>query len=262
MNSWAECAREEPISVFPVHDRTPFKAEEPSEEIAAKLNLPPPKKDAGGDDGAPKSKEPLQERLFHASLDVIHKLKQDAGGQFSSYEVVCAHFWKTVVKARDLEDEQMVGLGVLANMRSRMNPSLPQGYFGNAILFTFAVSFASDLASENFTTTASRVHHAALECNLPNLWALVHWLELRRNVFGSRLQLDLSSMTIASSPKFRVYAVDFGLGGPPLAVRCACANSDGQMVLFPGRHGGIDVCMRLTKAAMCRLLHDPKFLPS
>lgn len=267
MNSWAECARNEGISVKPVHDRTPFKIEKPSEEMAASLNLPPCRTEAAGEIGPVKPQEPTVEKLFHVTPTLINKLKQEAGASpemsrgFSTFEVLCGHWWRSVMKARNLEDTEMTRFAVLADMRSRVTPPLPPAYFGNAIIFAFANAPYAELKGEPLGSAALKIHKASKDCNEQMLWAKMHWLELHGNKFGSRIQWTGSYMNVASSPRFNVYGVDFGWG-KPVAVRTVHANGDGETVLFPGRESGLDVCMPLAIPAMERLIRDPDFLPT
>lgn len=269
MNSWAEVARGKAMTLAPTHDRSFFRVDEPSQEIASHMNLPPRREDSEGLTGPLKPEEPLVERLFHVSAHMIASLKSLAHTHpppimpprgFSSCEVLCAHWWRRVMKARNLVDHDLVRFAVLADMRTRVTPPLPPSYFGNAIMFAFANSTYGELKGDEFGNIALKIHQASQDCDEPRLWAKVHWLELHGNVFGNRVQFLGSIMNVASSPKFNVYGVDFGWG-KPIAVRTVHVNGDGEMVLFRNPHGGIDVCMPLTRPTMERLLQDPEFLP-
>ena len=69
-------------------------------------------------------------------------------------------------------------------------------------------------------------------------------------------------MAVGSSPRFKVYDVDFGFGKPE-GVRSGTNNRfDGMVYLYPGKSGGrsIDVEISLETSAMERLEKDPKFL--
>ncbi|KAG1361371.1 hypothetical protein COCNU_09G008340 [Cocos nucifera] len=69
-------------------------------------------------------------------------------------------------------------------------------------------------------------------------------------------------VAVGSSPRFKVYDVDFGFGRPE-RVRSGSNNKfDGMMYLYPGREGGrsIDVELTLQKEAMHNLEKDGEFL--
>lgn len=272
MNSWAECARNEPISVPPLHMRTAFAVESPLEERAF-LNYPPEDPSMKGQIGPGNSKEPLMERYFQCTGDMIAKLKQEANrmapngstlnctnngshNYFTSYEALCANWWKHITRARELGDEEtVVRFGVLANMRSRLKSKLPPAYFGNAIIFASAFASAGDILQESLASTAARIHEASIASSEEAMWGIIHWLELHGNKFGSRMRSKAPVVKTASSPRFQVYNVDFG-NGRPLAVRTVKTKGDGEMVLFPSRDGntgGVDICLPLTIQAMERL---------
>lgn len=69
-------------------------------------------------------------------------------------------------------------------------------------------------------------------------------------------------MAVGSSPRFKVYDVDFGFGKPE-GVRSGGNNRfDGMVYLYQGKDGGrsIDVEISLDASAMERLEKDDGFL--
>lgn len=258
--SWAECARGVPISKPPVHDRTVFKVENPSPDKAytlIKLSQNPifDEKHA-----------PIVERVFFFSGEMIKQLKYNASKEgtraYTSYEALCAHVWKSVTKARELKPDQDVHTLVLVNCRRKMNPPVPDEYFGNVIVNGMVITKAKELLGESLGATAQRIHDMIELCNEEALWAQIHYLELRDNYWGV-FKMDSEGLLVASSPRFPIYEVDFGWG-PPTAVRPSRCGGDGEMVLFMGRQRGgfVDVCLKLEKSAMDFLENDPDFLAS
>ena len=145
-------------------------------------------------------------------------------------------------------------------MRWRVTPPLGPAYFGNAVMFALSSTTSCDLMNKDLGDIAFMIHNTAKDCDEARVWPMIHWLELNGNTFGERIQWDESStMRVVSSPKFDVYGVNFGWG-KPVAVRPASVTRAGELVLFPGSHGGIDICMALGQSSMDRLLRDPKFL--
>eukprot|EP00250_Pteridium_aquilinum_P019844 c24599_g1_i1 orf=1-912(-) len=128
MTSWAECARGETISLPPVHTRTLLKLENPSSKEAF-LQV------EGGVDELRKptiDKEKDELMHFHFSKEMVSRLKEKAGGERSSYKAICAHVWKHTSIARNHTYNEKVSFIHIVNMRKRVQPPLPDGYFGNA----------------------------------------------------------------------------------------------------------------------------------
>ncbi|KAF3319851.1 BAHD acyltransferase DCR [Carex littledalei] len=72
----------------------------------------------------------------------------------------------------------------------------------------------------------------------------------------------MNCVAVGSSPRFKVYEVDFGFGRPE-RVRSGSNNKfDGMVYLYSGRDGdgSIDVELTLQPEAMERLEKDEEFL--
>ncbi|XP_050893333.1 shikimate O-hydroxycinnamoyltransferase-like [Lathyrus oleraceus] len=72
------------------------------------------------------------------------------------------HVWRSVSKARALPSDQETKLYVATDGRSRLQPPLPQGYFGNMIFTTTPIVDAWDLMSKPTWYDASRIQVALL----------------------------------------------------------------------------------------------------
>eukprot|EP00249_Psilotum_nudum_P023978 c29046_g1_i4 orf=321-1691(-) len=281
MNSWAECGRGVPISVPPLHDRTVLKIDLPSKDRAALFNFDFPDdfgfkfKDLKATEttaGKQGDGKPLvsAQRLFRFTADMIKKLKtlaaEEGKGDFTSYEVLCAHFWRHVTAARRVEDNAVVCLAVLVNFRSCLSDPLPPSYFGNVINLSAAYAIAGQLYSESLATSASRIREAVVRGKSEDrFWDFLHFLEVHDNLFTDDLlapMLKVVCMNVASSFRFPMYEVDFGWGRPAAVRAARITGGIGEIVLFPGRSGGgsVDVCMPLEADAMERLGSDNTFL--
>ena len=207
----------------------------------------------------------LMQCVFDMPASCIKELKAEAGGSFTTYEVVSAHFWQRVNEARRLPAGALIGFTVLANLRSKLNPPLPSSYFGNVVHFGVAKTWAGNLRHDNLAKIAERIHEAILGCNQDSLLLVMHWLELHGNRFLelAHTWIDIIQVNVASSPRFPAYKVDFGWGCPS-AVRSPKVPGNGEMVLFGGRPGSADgdmeICLALPSPVMKRLLNDPSFL--
>ncbi|KAH7281876.1 hypothetical protein KP509_35G000300 [Ceratopteris richardii] len=251
MNSWAACARNEPLSVIPYHRREALTVEYSSHATTNGFSLPV------SNDISESQRSPLSVKIckfLHVTLSMIDRMKEqassncDAVGEayFSNYDVLCAMLWKAVViaKAEWKLGENLTSICVLGDMRFRVKPELPRGYFGNATIFDHASSTQSEVENGPFHVIAGKIHEACRACNEPRLWAMLKLLEEAPDHRFDRDTMPCvgSSINVISSPKFKVYDVDFGWGNP-LAVRTAYTSMSEDIVLFPGSNGGIDVCL-------------------
>ncbi|KAI5443953.1 hypothetical protein KIW84_012544 [Lathyrus oleraceus] len=103
-------------------------------------------------------------KLTRDQLNILKgKSKEDGNTiNYSSYEMLAGHVWRSVSKARALPSDQETKLYVATDGRSRLQPPLPQGYFGNMILTTTLIAVAGDLMSKPTWYDASRIQDALL----------------------------------------------------------------------------------------------------
>ncbi|KAI5056351.1 hypothetical protein GOP47_0028169 [Adiantum capillus-veneris] len=263
MKSWGECARGVPLSMHPVHMRQALGPE--------KLILPPPYREEENDKAGPPLPRPggrkmeLVQRNFHFTSEMIRKLKNMATtscpadhAPFSSLQALSAHMWKHVIAATDMDESRESIFFLLANMRSRVEPPLPEGYFGNAIMREGSVARKGELQQESLGATTLRMQRLVQtldETLMRTFYGALEVLPINKVFEG--MDFSMVMLQVSSSPRFPVYDVDFGWG-PPLSVQCPLIRGDGEMMWFPGREGGgsIDIGLALTKPAMERLEQD------
>lgn len=198
-------------------------------------------------------------KTFHCSKEMIQKQKAQAeknGNQaFSSFVTVAAHFWRCIVKARQIPDEWPVSMLLLVDVRNRANPPLSSAYFGNCVQITFANSTARELLSQIVSFACSLIKEAVNKCTEESLINVIKWEESNwRNKDRKKPEKDpmreRCTVHVVSSPRFPVYEVDYGWGRP-VNVQAASMNEIGPMVLFPGRDGGgtmdISTCLPLSQ---------------
>ncbi|KAH7287914.1 hypothetical protein KP509_31G002800 [Ceratopteris richardii] len=208
----------------------------------------------------------LVQFVFDLSASDVRKLKADAGEGFTSYEVICAHFWRTTTLARQAPVQSKTSFSVLANCRNHLRPPLSAAYFGNVISFSFALSTAGKVATDPLRVTAGYIHDLVLKLK-NDIVSFMHHLETHGTSIVNdirRARKGIKGHNVASSPRFSVYEVDFGWG-KPRAVRSAKVAGEGELVFFGGRPeacpGDVEICTALPLGIMEQLLKDPLFLP-
>ncbi|GLJ34181.1 hypothetical protein SUGI_0687040 [Cryptomeria japonica] len=162
MTSWAECSRGITIAKPPQLDRTvvrrgkknplsiSYKAYEivSNEMTGAKVfklvaEVPEHLKQSGSG-YMEKPKETLEKWVdpsmkteviysaFCFTEEIIQDLKQRSGAS-SSFVAVAAQFWRCVMRAREVPQEETVCFLLLADCRGRVDPPLLPTYFGNCL---------------------------------------------------------------------------------------------------------------------------------
>lgn len=138
---------------------------------------------------------------------------------------------------------------------------MPESYFGNLIQAVFTAT-AAGLLQANPTEFGSSMIQKAIETH--NSKAIdernKEW-ESAPKIFQYK-DAGVNCVAVGSSPRFKVYEVDFGWGKPE-CVKSGCNNRfDGMVYLYQGKNGGrsIDVEISLEPSAMDRLEKDKEFL--
>ncbi|KAJ7522706.1 hypothetical protein O6H91_18G023500 [Diphasiastrum complanatum] len=266
LNSWSQSARGESLTVIPILKRTllldagcvhpPSLAGYRCLYSSGAINiskLPQPLHD-----------QSFQNRWYKFSGRRIQKLKLLAMESyperppFSSFEVVCAHVWRSVTVARALNDGEQTSFLFAVDCRRRIDPALPESYFGNASCAACATTTAGELTRKCLSYAANMIHEASRAITNESTRTFLHWCKQQES---SHLQMPRMNkgydLFCGSSHRFPVYETDFGWG-PPMTVRTPALPSDGVMLLFPCSDDakGIEVCLHLSLDTYSRLETD------
>lgn len=137
---------------------------------------------------------------------------------------------------------------------SRLNPPLPEVYFGNAIHVKRVKTTAGELLENGLGWAAMELNKVVNSQNSEEVVKIYkEWAE-NPVLFSKSTVFVGSKLAISSSPRHNIYNTDFGWG-KPVAVRSGMANkSDGKITLFPGvEEGSVDIeicCLPKTLQAM------------
>ncbi|GFY84174.1 HXXXD-type acyl-transferase family protein [Actinidia rufa] len=138
---------------------------------------------------------------------------------------------------------------------------MPETYFGNLIQAIFTGTAAGLLAAHPPEFGAGIIQKAIEAHDAKAIDARnIEW-EASPKIFQWK-DAGVNCVAVGSSPRFKVYSVDFGWG-PPEIVRSGSNNRfDGMVYLYQGKSGGrsIDVEISLEANAMERLQKDKDFL--
>ncbi|CAO2186490.1 unnamed protein product [Urochloa humidicola] len=268
MSYWAELSRtgRGPSSSLvqqpqPIHDRSLARS------VRVRLDLPESaeaheKTDPNG------PKKALVARVFSFPEATVARIKAAAnaalppgGKPFSTFQSLGAHIWRAVSRARGLGPADITAFAVFADCRGRLDPPLPPAYFGNLIQAVFTGVPAGMLLGGPPELAAGLLQKAIDEHDAAAVIRRLEEYEAAPKLFHYS-DAGPNCVAVGSSPRFKVYDVDFGFGRPE-RVRSGSNNKfDGMVYLYPGRggDGSIDVELALQPEPMRRLQEDPDFL--
>lgn len=209
----------------------------------------------------------LKERFFHFSSESIAKIKARANAErksnkISSFQALSAFVWRAITRARCFPDDQETSCRLAINNRIRLDPPLPENYFGNSIQTVRGVATAGELLKHDLGWAAWLLHQAVVDHNDKAVRAwLDSWFQTHF-IYQLGLFFDPKSIMMGSSPRFNKYGIEFGLG-KGLALRSGYAHKfDGKVSSYPGREGGgsIDLEVTLPPHSMSALESDREFM--
>ncbi|RZR93735.1 hypothetical protein BHM03_00022296 [Ensete ventricosum] len=127
----------------------------------------------------------------------------------STVVVTYAYVWVCLLKTLGDAGDETAHFTFTADTRARLRSPLPETYFGNCIIPCFVEVKVSDLVGEDGIFAASEAIGKAIEDLKHGALKGVHGLCERWYHVTQKLP-----MTLAGSPKFKVYDTDFGWGRP------------------------------------------------
>ncbi|KAK9691161.1 hypothetical protein RND81_09G180000 [Saponaria officinalis] len=175
-----------------------------------------------------------KQRLFKLTQEQIDKLKQEATSQLkdkckitrlSTYEILTAHIWRSTCKARNLSPDQEVKLYIPVDGRFVLkNPTLPDEYFGNVLLFSICTLRVSEITTMPFSYVATKVHEAVRRMNDEEyLRSAIDYLETRPELPEPLMGFYKSMyphLLVNSWAKMPLHLADFGFGLPRAFGNC------------------------------------------
>ncbi|KAA8534044.1 hypothetical protein F0562_031561 [Nyssa sinensis] len=177
-----------------------------------------------------------EERLSPTSITfdkkILNELKKHAASTsrpsellFTSFEVLSAHVWRSWARALNLPGNQILKLLFSINVRDRVKPSLPTGFYGNAFVLGCAQTSVKDLAEKGLGYASGLVRRAKERVGDEYVRQVV---EL---VSGNRASPDSVGVLIVSQwSRLGLERVDFGMGRP---VQVGPICSDRYCLMLP-----------------------------
>nr|GME20309.1 malonyl-coenzyme A:anthocyanin 3-O-glucoside-6''-O-malonyltransferase-like [Ipomoea batatas] len=181
----------------------------------------------------------LKNHILTRRPDLVH---------VSSFTMICSYVWNCLVKSRhetnpDSNADEDDYFFCAADYRARLDPPVPRNYFGNCILGFVGQAKRKNLVGEEGFEEAAVVIgesiHSQLDTNKDDDIDDDKWEEL------SRINPD-RSLSVASSPRFDYYQLDFGWGKPK-KFEVPSIDLTGAMSLSTAKdyEGGLEVGLSL-----------------
>lgn len=264
VSEWARIARGEELGIKPVFDRTVFQIGRDD------YSLPPPSKSLaplfqhdqyfqllpiliGESSNQSEREKPTSTAVLKLTKIQVETLKKKAnnGGDitrmqfpYTRYEVIAAHTWRSACKARNLVKEQPTSLGLCVDTRKRMQPGLPKGYFGNAIVDVIASGQSGELLSQPLSYAASKIRAAVLQVTKEYVHSAIDFMENQKDISrfqdicahkrGESAFYGNPNLVAVSWLTLPLYDLDFGWG-KEVYMSLGTHESDGDCVIIPGK---------------------------
>lgn len=156
---------------------------------------------------------PLLPASLTFTADDILRLKRQCVPSLkcTTFEALASHTWRCWVKSLDLPPSSPVKLLFSVNVRKRLIPQIPQGYYGNAFVLACAESVVDDVASDNLHRGVKVVQNAKSTLTDDYVKSMIDHLN------DKALRTDLScSLVISQWSRLGLEDLDFGEGKPLL----------------------------------------------
>ncbi|KAF6161547.1 hypothetical protein GIB67_009426 [Kingdonia uniflora] len=214
VNSWGEMARGLPLSVPPFLDRSVLKVRDPPIIDFAHHEF------AEIEDKSD-TLELYQEEMLYRSFcfdpEKLDQLKMKAMGdgvlkKCTTFEALSAFVWRARTKALKLLPDQETKLLFAVDGRSRFDPPLPKGYFGNGIVLTNSLCSTGQQLENPLSFTVGLVQTAVKMVTDGYMRSAMDYFEVTR----ARPSLA-ATLLITTWSRLSFHITDFGWGEPILS---------------------------------------------
>jgi hypothetical protein len=212
----------------------------------------------------------VKECSFTFSTASLRKLKARANNEMagtatatiSSLQVLLAHVWLAVSRARRLPPQHETSYSLFIGCRGRVK-GIPQGYLGNAVVFGKTSSTIGEILNKGLGWTAWQLNRSVASFDETTMkeW-LDRWIREPDFEYMGNLSSGGAAMMTGSSPRFDVFGNDFGWGKPVVVRSGPGDKMDGKATVFEGpeRGGSMSLEVCIAPDALARLVADEEFM--
>ncbi|TXG59398.1 hypothetical protein EZV62_013971 [Acer yangbiense] len=208
----------------------------------------------------------LNKEFFTFRRKILQNSKQRANAEIgsnkiSSFQALLSHFCGSLVRNKCIDDpNQEMKFRVIMGVRPRMNPPLPQHYFGNAFQGGTVTMKARELLEQRLGYVALEINKIiAMNTDEKLKGTLESWTENPK--VNTMESIRSYTLMLIGSLWVDVYGNDFGWGRP-VAVRTGPAGkTDGTITMFPRvEQGSIDFEACLSPKTLQGMGNDIEFM--
>ncbi|KAL8192910.1 hypothetical protein R6Q57_027358 [Mikania cordata] len=145
----------------------------------------------------------------------------------TTFEALSAHIWRSWATALNFPPNQTLKLLFSINIRHRFKPSLPTGYYGNAIVLGCAQTTAKDLTDKGVAYAAELIKEAKNRVDDNYVKDVVNSVSLNG---ASSVPDPVGVLILSQWSKLGLERVDFGIGRP---VQVGPVCTDRYCILLP-----------------------------
>lgn len=165
-------------------------------------------------------------------LKKIVSRDSDCKCTYTSFEVLAAHVWRCWIRAMDLPSVQAIKLLFSVNVRKRLQPQLPEGFFGNGFVLACAETTVKELSESSLSYAVKLVQKAKGSLTNEYIRSLINYLDDK----SARPDL-VASLVISQWSRLELTEVDFGWGKP---LHVGPLGSDIYCLFLPCCDGHLD----------------------
>ncbi|XP_075480070.1 omega-hydroxypalmitate O-feruloyl transferase-like [Primulina tabacum] len=250
VNCWSEIARGIPLKIPPFIDRSILKSRNPPHfefphhefaEIEDISNI-----------SELYNNQEMHYKSFCFDPEKLQNIKNKASEDHqtlkkcSTFEALTAFVWRARIQALNLNPHQQTKLLFPVNARSRLEPPIPEKYFGNAIVLTSSLCSVGEVLENPLSYTVKLVQEAVKMVTDEYMRSAIDYVEVTR----AKPSLA-ATLLITTWSRLSFHTTDFGWGEPAVSVPVVLPGKELVLFLPHGKERkSVNVVLGLPASAM------------
>uniref|UniRef100_A0A1J3K701 Taxadien-5-alpha-ol O-acetyltransferase n=1 Tax=Noccaea caerulescens TaxID=107243 RepID=A0A1J3K701_NOCCA len=167
----------------------------------------------------------------------------ESNSQHTSFEVLSAHVWRSWARSLNLPSNQILKLLFSINIRDRVKPSIPSGFYGNAFVVGCAQTTVKDLTEKGLSHATMLVKQAKERVDDDYVRSVVE-------AVSKKASPDSVGVLILSQwSRLGLERLDFGFGNP-VHIGSVCCDRYCLLLPIPERSDAVKVMVAVPSSAV------------